>query len=144
MPTFFERASTGRMHREWRRRIQNCGSAISVAALCIYCEALERLGVKKHCAQGIVLTCPHVWQDMQSGTATIDCLVTSKHEPESVCGPDGFHSFGLLRYLCKTVEATLRDEVLNDSPSELGDQTKPFCGKCFELFKETVGPYDSP
>jgi len=97
----------------------------------------------KHGGQGIVLTCPHIWQDIQSGTATIDLVITTTHEIGSFVDQIITVRLGCCDTCAKQYDA-LVDEVLTDSPSELGDQTKPVCGKCFEVFNGFLRPCDSP
>ncbi|HXQ37422.1 MAG TPA: hypothetical protein VN843_25655, partial [Anaerolineales bacterium] len=86
---------------------------------------------------GIVLTCSHVWQDIQSGIATIDCMVTTTHEIGSFVDQIVTIRSGCCDACAKQFEVTLRDEVLTDFPGEFEDQTKPVCGECFEVFKES-------
>ena len=85
---------------------------------------------EEHGGQGIVLTCPHVWQDIQSGTATIDCMVTTTDEISSLVDQIITIRLGCCAACAKQYEA--------DLPGELDDQTKPVCGKCFEVFQETL------
>jgi hypothetical protein len=98
---------------------------------------------EKHGGQGIVFTCPHVCQDIQKGTTTIDCLVTSTHD----VGTIGDHVISIELGCCincaKPYQAALLEEIETDTPSESGDQTKPVCRECFDVFRETIRPCDS-
>lgn len=98
---------------------------------------------EKHGGQGLVFACPHVWQDIHSGTTTIDCLVTTTLE----VGMIGEHvismKLGCCNMCAKPYEAAIREEILTDTPNETGDQTKPVCGECFDRFRETIRPCDS-
>lgn len=98
---------------------------------------------EKHGGQGIVFTCPHVWQDIQSETATIDCMVTTTHEIGAFVDQVITIRLGCCDTCAKPYEAALREEILTDIPSELGGQTKPVCGECFDVFRETIRPCDS-
>ena len=98
---------------------------------------------EKHGEQGLVFTCPHVWQDIQSGTTTIDCLVTTTLEIGTFVDQVVTGELGCCVACAKPYEAALREEILTDTPSELGDQTKPVCGMCFDVFRETIRPCDS-
>ena len=91
----------------------------------------------KHGGQGIVLTCPHVWQDIQSETATIECVVTTTHEIGSFVDQIITIRLGCCDTCAKQYEAALLDEVLTDSTSELGAQIKPVCAECFEVFRDS-------
>ena len=98
---------------------------------------------EKHGGQGLVFTCPHVWQDIQSGATTIDCMITTTHEIGTFVDQVVAIELGCCNICAKSHEAAIREEILTGTPSELGGQTKPVCRRCFDVFRETIQPCDS-
>jgi len=96
---------------------------------------MGRIICEKHGRQGIVLTCDHVWQDVVTGTSTIDCVVTGHLVVEFVdqmvayCAP-----------CAKQYELPLQGGVLPEPESEADSHRAPVCSKCFEVLEESLRP----
>ena len=90
---------------------------------------------EKHGEQGIVMTCPHVRQDILMGTATIDSLVTATQEIESQVA---FY-LGYCDTCAKQYGVPL-DGVFPESEFDNRSE-QPVCSQCFQVFKESLRPY---
>jgi hypothetical protein len=99
---------------------------------------------EKHGEQGIVHVCEHVWQDVVTGSSTIDCVITAEEVWEYFGNEPVGIALGYCANCAKQHGLPLQGGVLPDPPSEtlteFDQQQKVVCSECFRVLKESLRP----
>jgi len=95
---------------------------------------------EKHGEQGIVLTCEHVWQDIVTGSSTIDCVITGEDVVGVIAEEPVAFKVAYCNACTKQYGLPLQGGVLPESAREFLDQAKVVCSECFKVLKESLRP----
>jgi hypothetical protein len=102
---------------------------------------------EKHGEQGLVHVCEHVWQDIVTGSSTIDCVITAQEVWEYFRNEPVGIALGYCDDCAKEYGLPFLGGVLPDPPSEtpteFGKQQKVVCSECFRVLKESLRPCES-